>query len=91
MSGYSRDEAAVSPFAARQREYGDDIASVVSILFVTALGVVACTKTSEVNAEATAACTDRTNNISCQSCCETENSGLIDNVCTCRGKVLPPK
>jgi len=63
----------------------------VSVLLVTTLGVVACSKTNETNAEATAGCTDRTNAIACQSCCKTESSGMVENVCTCRGKLLPPK
>lgn len=57
-----------------------------SVGFAAVVGFIACTTPVEVNAERTAACTDRTNNISCDGCCgTTENGVLVNNVCTCKG------
>jgi hypothetical protein len=68
------------------------ISSFVVVGFVTAVGLAACTpSTVDDHPELTAACTDRTNNISCASCCNTENAYLVNNVCTCKGKILPKK
>jgi len=61
--------------------------SFVSIGFAAIVGIAACTPAAaEINAERTAACTDRTNNISCDACCQTTiDSVLVNNVCTCKG------
>ncbi len=69
------------------------ITSLVSFGFAAIVGIAACTPAAaEVNAERTAACTDRTNNISCDSCCKTVETGvLVANVCTCKGPLKPEK
>ena len=67
------------------------VSSVVSVVLATALGVAACNMSGpQVNAERTAACADRTNGVSCNSCCKTE-SATYTNVCTCKGKLDAPK
>jgi hypothetical protein len=67
--------------------------SFASLGFAAIVCFVACTTPSaEVNAERTAACADRTNNISCDSCCGTTVDGvLVNNVCTCKGVLKPKK
>ena len=69
------------------------ITSLASIGFAAIVGVAACTPAAaEVNAERTAACADRTNNISCDACCQTTiDSVMINNVCTCKGVPKPKK
>ena len=67
-----------------------NISSVVAVLFVTALGIAACGNTTEVNAERTAACSDRTNGVSCDACCNTAGAAYT-TVCTCKGKLDAPK
>ena len=57
-----------------------------SLGFAAIVTFVACTTPAEINAERTAACTDRTNNIACDSCCKTTVDGvMVNNVCTCKG------
>ncbi|MDB4933428.1 MAG: hypothetical protein JWP87_400 [Labilithrix sp.] len=69
-----------------------NIASFVVVGFAVMAGAAACTPaTVENNAERTAACADRTNNISCQTCCKTEQAAYANNVCTCKGKPEAPK
>jgi hypothetical protein len=66
--------------------------SFVSMGFAAIVGIAACTPaTVEPNAERTAACTDRTNSISCDSCCKTESITFANNVCTCKGKAVEKK
>ncbi len=67
--------------------------SLVSVAFATLVGIAACTPAApEINAERTAACADRTNNIACDSCCKTvQDSVMVNNVCTCKGASKPDK
>jgi hypothetical protein len=68
------------------------ISSFVVAGLVTVVGLAACTPSAgEDHPELTAGCTDRTNNISCASCCNTEKAYLVNNVCTCKGNVIPKK
>jgi hypothetical protein len=68
------------------------ISSFVCVGFAALLGIAACTPAAvENNPEKTAACTDRTNNISCASCCKTDKAALENNVCVCKGKPEAPK
>ena len=69
---------------------GMTISSFVSIGFAAIVGIAACTPSAAAEDKAqTAKCTDRTNNISCGSCCKTEDAALVNNVCTCKGKPIP--
>jgi hypothetical protein len=68
------------------------LSSIVSFGFAAMVGIAACTPaTVEANAERTAACADRTNSISCDTCCKTESIAFANNVCTCKGKAVEKK
>ena len=66
-----------------------NLSSVVAVVFVSCLGIAACTKADDTNNERTAACTDRTNGISCMGCCQTKDSSFATKVCICKGESLP--
>jgi hypothetical protein len=70
-----------------------NVSSIASVVFVSILGLAACTEKSEnvENKERTAACTDRTNGIACQGCCATANYSFAENKCVCKGEAVAPK
>ena len=67
-----------------------NISTLVSFGFAAIVGIAACTPSaSGEDKEKSAKCTDRTNNISCAACCQTEDAVLVNNLCACKGKPSP--
>ena len=65
------------------------ISTLVSFGFAAIVGIAACTPAApDEDKEKTAKCSDRTNNISCAGCCQTENAVMVGAVCTCKGKAV---
>lgn len=68
------------------------ISSAISLGFAALLGIAACTPAAPDEDKAKSAkCNDRTNNISCAACCQTENAVIVAGACACKGKPEAPK
>ena len=66
------------------------ISSLAVFGFAALVGIAACTPSvSAEDKEKSAKCTDRTNNISCAACCQTEDAVLVNGLCACKGKPSP--
>jgi hypothetical protein len=63
------------------------LSNVVSVVLVAIFAFAACGGDTE-NKERSAACTDRTNGVSCGACCETKSSSFTEGKCVCKGEVV---
>ena len=66
-----------------------NVSAIASVVFVSLVGIAACTDKEQENVERSAACADRTNGVSCMGCCETPNYAFTDAKCICKGAHTP--